>query len=142
MTATHGVTLFCEGIRDEQNEQKTLVGVYTGDLVVQGGFPVVLPTLAIYITLVEPWQEAKGPLNLKVLVPGENGDEVVSDTNLAHDRRDDAGGGTAKPECLYSMLSFRLSPLLIQQGGHIRVRAYKGDHEIKLGSLLVTDSNT
>lgn len=139
MTQSHGLSIFCDDIRDEVRGQKTLVGVHSGDLVVERGLPVILPALAIYVTVVEPWEEATGPLTVKIYVPGESGDRVVVDTDLPVDRRDGAGGVSGPSECLFNMLSFRLSPLLIEKEGRIRVRAYKGDEEIRLGTLLVTN---
>jgi hypothetical protein len=140
MSRDYGITIFCDDIREELNNKKTLVGAYADDLLVTSGFPIVLPVLGLLVTLLEPIGSTDGPLNLKVYVPGERDDEVVIDLDLPENRASLGDSLLPDPsaEYLSSIISLRLSPLLIRKEGRIKVRAYKRDHEIRLGTLLVT----
>jgi hypothetical protein len=141
MSGTYGISIFCEDVRMEASDQRTLVGVYTDDLIV-GGFPAVLPRLGIYITLIEPLPEAEGPMNIKVTIPGEHGEEVIVDTDLPNDRKSDAIGAESDPEYLINTLAFRLSPLLIEREGRIKVRGFKNNEKIRLGTIYVTEKRS
>lgn len=145
MTQGYGTTLFCDDIRDEVNGKKTFVGVYSDRMLVDSDFPVIIPTLGFYIQLLEELDNAEGAVQIKILVPGQQGDEVIVDVSLPSDRaeivnRDPQRDREAK--FLTSIVAFRASPLLLQKKGRIKVRAYKGDQEIRLGTLLVTKSET
>jgi len=141
MSSTFGLTEFCDDIRDEVDGKKSLIGVYTGDLFVDRGFPAIIPQLAVYVTLVEPFDQSREPVTVKVFVPGEKADQVIVDVDLPVDRFERADN-ISDSECLYSVLSFRMTPLLIFREGRIKVRAYKGSEEIKLGTILATDRRT
>ena len=40
-----------------------------------------------------------------------------------------------------TLLHIEFAPLILKQGGQMRVRAYRGDLEIKLGALVVRGPN-
>lgn len=139
MTGEYGTTIFCEDIRDEVSNKKTYVGVFATDLIIKGSLPAIIPQLALAVTLLEPIPTATGPLNIKIYLPGASGEEVAMDIDLPVERntaRNDPEFDAA-PEYVRSILSFKFSPLVIQSEGYIRVRAYKNDREIRLGSIKV-----
>jgi hypothetical protein len=59
-------TIYCDDVREEKSNKITLVGVYSSDLFV-AAFPVVLPKLMMFITLVTPAEKPFESLSLKVL---------------------------------------------------------------------------
>lgn len=139
MTGEYGTTVFCDDIRDEVTGKKTYVGVYGTEMVLNGTLPFVIPQFALAVTLLEPIQSASGPLNIKILMPGESGEQAVIDVELPVDRHANLNIQEVDPTAEYSgaLMAFRISPLLIVAEGHIRVRAYKEGREIKLGALRI-----
>jgi hypothetical protein len=53
MKEPYGVTIFCDDVRDELFNKKTLIGVYTGELLIGGEFPALLPTFGM-MTILSP----------------------------------------------------------------------------------------
>lgn len=139
MTGDYGLSIFCEDIREEVSGQKTIIGAHEGNLSVAGTFPQLIPKFAVYVTIIEDSETVEAPLNVKIFVPGDRGDEVVVDYDFPIDRSlsaEDPSDG----ECLYNYFTVRISPLLIKKEGRIKVRAYKHEKEIKLGTILITSA--
>jgi hypothetical protein len=139
MKEPYGITIFCDDIRDEVSNKKTLVGVYNGELVI-GSLPAVVPTFGLAVTYLEPLEMPVKPVSIKVFVPNKEGKgEVVLDVELPPDREERPTDAAPDPlaEFRAHLLYFRLSPLILQGEGHIKVRAYFDDTEIRLGSLRV-----
>ena len=139
MSDEYGTTIFCEDIRDEIGGKKTYVGVFGADIIINGSLPAVINQFAFCVTFLEPISDAKDPLNIKIFLPSENDDEVALDIDLPGDRHSNANIGEIDPtaEFLCARLSFKVIPLVITHEGYIRVRAYKGEREIRLGSIRV-----
>jgi hypothetical protein len=127
--------MFCDDIRQEVGGKLTLVGVHPGDFIVEGEFPAVIARFAIQVMFIESMETAVGPLVIKVFGPASDGNEVIAEQSLPPDRNDIATASTGGNEYVYNYVSFRLSPLVVQKEGAIKVRAYKGTEEIKLGAI-------
>lgn len=139
MIKPYGITIFCDDIRDEVSGKKSLIGTYFGEMVVNGQFPALVPMFAMSIIYLEPIDSPVTPVSIKVLVPGDEGEqEVLLDVDLPEDRPQRPPGDTDPLAQFRShMLAFKVSPLFIKASGHIKVRAYLGDEEIRLGSLRI-----
>jgi hypothetical protein len=139
MIMSYGTTVFCEDIRDELSGKKTYVGVFSSELIINGPLPALLPQFAFAITLLEPLSDTNTPLNIKIMVPGGNKDEVAIDIDLPVERHGQSETRELDPSAEYlgSLMTFKVSPLILTNEGYIRVRAYKDEKEIKLGSLKV-----
>ncbi len=139
MSGEYGTTIFCEDIRDEVGGKKTYVGVFGAEMVVGAPLPAMIPQFAFAVTLLEPITSANGPLNFKIFLPGDNGDEVVLDIEAPIERHDVAKSTEIDPaaEFVCTLMAFKISPLVISNEGYIRVRAYKEGREIRLGSIKV-----
>lgn len=138
MTGPYGTTVFCDDIRDEVSGKKTYVGVYFNEMVLPGPCPYLIPQFALAITYLEPLSDPVEPVTLRVFVPGENNDsEVAADIVLPVDRVDTLDEGNKDPlnEYRAHIFHFKISPFLIAREGHVKVRAYIGEREIRLGSL-------
>jgi hypothetical protein len=69
-------SIYCDDIRMEVGDKLTLVGIYTGDLVVKGDLPSVLPKLCIQLTYTQPRElAAKEKLTFSVL----KGDKTIAE---------------------------------------------------------------
>ena len=139
MSGEYGTTVFCEDIRDEIGGKKTYVGVYGADMIIAGSLPAIIPQFAFAVTLLEPIASANGPINIKIFLPGLAGDELAVDIDLPVERHISANLNERDPaaEFIGALMAFKVAPLVIVNEGHIRVRAYKDDREIRLGSIRV-----
>lgn len=140
-----GYTTFCDDIRQEVNGKLILIGVYGADMLVPG-FPAVLPRLCILTFFRHYPDEPHDTLKVKVFGPGA-GEPVLTelDVDLAA-----AVSAIGKPvdslradfpeetDPFFQMrLNIEVVPLLLQEPGYIRVRAFQKDTGFKLGSLEV-----
>jgi hypothetical protein len=139
IATSYGTTLFCDDIRDEVANKKSFIGCYTDSIVVQGEFPTVLPTFGICITFIENPSEAIGPLSIRVFFSPQDGpDLALVDADLPEDRLVQSGIDTSDPEMrLSTYLALKASPLRFDAPGRLKVRAYRGDEEFRLGSIAV-----
>ena len=144
MSRPYGTTIFCDDIRDEVSGKKTYVGVYFNELVISGILPVVLPTFGLAITYLEPLSDPVLPVNIKVFVPGPSDEgELAAEVELPIDRFDAIEKVQQDPSAHYRahIMHFKISPFMIAHEGYVKVRAYIGDEEIRLGSLKVRIAN-
>ena len=135
----YGYTLFCDDIRQEINGKVSLIGVYGGDLIVAGPLPVALAKLALRITYIEQPGESTEPVEIHIYLPGNPDGQPIQRIPLPVDFRSmapDPHPGLTDP-LLIAVFNMEFSPLPLQQEGQIKVRAYRGDLEIRLGTLLV-----
>ncbi|MGE5562403.1 MAG: DUF6941 family protein [Bacillota bacterium] len=141
MTAatTYGTTIFCDDIREEIGGKKTFVGCYLDRLVAHQPFPIIVPVFALQITFVEPLSEANEELLIRVFMTPDVGEELaIIDANIPADRQQQVAQNESDPgEFLSSVMSLRASPLRLEGPGTLKVRAYRGDEEFRLGSLKI-----
>jgi hypothetical protein len=133
-----GYTIFCDDIRQESNGKLIYLGVYQTDMTIFGTFPAILPTFTMMIRYNERRTDSGDPVTIKIFVPGNDQPvfQVTIDTATMRSAlpRSDLPG---EDEIISTLIPVRLSPLQIETEGRIKVRAYKGDDEIRLGTLNV-----
>lgn len=139
----NGYTVFCDDIRREDSGKLILVGMYMGSLIVQGTLPTTLPKFAFLVTYRERPGESSDPVKIRIFFPGsdEGAPDVEFDLPMEQFRnmpRDPEL--TLDDPLLTATLTCMVSPLELKQKGQIRVRAYRGNHKIKLGALLVKEN--
>ena len=135
-----GYTIFCDDIRREIGGKNTFVGVYNAELIVNSKPPIVLARLALAITYHERFGEETKPVEIRVYFPGDADDNPRVKAALPADFRSavPANEDTPQTDAMVSMTFYlNLSPVELNAAGVIRVRAYRGDDEIRLGSLRV-----
>lgn len=122
-------TIFCDDIREEVGNKRSLMGVYSGELLIQS-VPVLLPRLCFYITFVSDITAQVGKVEIKV-VKGANEEELLS-TGIIEPAevplKDDNLGVAYLSRTL--VLAFALSPFLIDSETVIKVVA-----ETELGKI-------
>jgi hypothetical protein len=145
-TATpSGMSIFCDDIRQEINGKVSLIGVYAGDLILFGTLPGILPRLSIRTVYFERPGESSDPIELLVYLPGDPDDKPSMRGMMAFKRPTPEEEKKLIEEYevyssdpLITLISHtEIVPLVLTQEGLIRVRARRGDLEIKLGSLRV-----
>jgi hypothetical protein len=133
-----GYTVFCDDIRREISDKITLVGVYTGDLQLQADTPATLTSLSMLINYFERPGESTEAVKICVFVPGDNPEKPRVNFDLPPDFReiDHQDKDTDDPINGVS-LQITLVGFEVPEVGHIRVRAFRGQDEIRIGSLRI-----
>ncbi len=141
----YGYTIFCDDVRPETGGKMSYMGIYRGKLIFSKPLPAALPKLSLVIHYFERPDESTEPVNLHVYMPGdaEGAPSVTQELPL-----DDARSQTLEPQTpnydpLISVFAhLAVTPFNVESEGDIRVRAYRGDLEIRLGTLTVISGST
>ncbi len=134
----YGYTIFCDDLRQEANGKLIYIGVYTADMIIYGAPPMLLPTFVAAITYRERPGESDAPVKIKMFLPGHDDAAAELDLPVAPMRSAQFTHETAGEDRMHSVLiPIRASPLTVSQGGLIKIRAYRGEDEIRLGALEV-----
>lgn len=138
-----GTTIFCDDVREEVGGKKSFVGCYLGSLITHTGFPIVLPTFVIHIVFSESFEDAIGPLQIKVFHEKRDGERLaLLEADLPSDRLSQTPGRREGDEVFTSLMTFRASPLILEEPGSLRVRAYRNNEEFKIGGLRIEEASS
>lgn len=139
-TATpSGHSVFCDDMRMENNGKLMYLGIYNGDMLVES-FPTILPVFRIIISYHERVGESSLPVRFVVTAPRGDKDEEIFQVEVP---RADLGSAalpddvSADESLFRTVLSPGFSPFAVTHPGRIKVRAYRGDDEIRLGTLRI-----
>ncbi len=141
-TTPSGYVIFCDDVRQEVSGKHTLVGMYGGEMTVFGTAPAVVPMLCAVVRYRE------NPEHLPQLVRFE----VIKITPDSRTVLMEASTDIPPPPTEFEFpdsleedthnfveLGFtaKISPLEISEDCQIKVRAYAGENEIRLGALAI-----
>ena len=133
-TLPSGHVLFCDDIREEVTGKITYIGGYANVMFVRQ-IPATIPQFCIMVTLRTEIDDTDD-LTMKVIYEVNGEDRLLVETLATFE--DELP--LRKPD-EFTMREFRsnfvISPLQLEEPGRIKVRAYKGDNELRLGSLRV-----
>jgi hypothetical protein len=144
-----GYSVFCDDLRQEVTGKLIYIGVYVSDMVIghvanagQAGvppFPFVLPSLVIVVKYSERRNESTEPVVLKIFLPTRDDPFVTASIDVDGMRSvpTRVDSGPAEDQLVSSTIPFRLVGVPIEGEGLTRVRAYRGEDEIRLGTLPV-----
>jgi hypothetical protein len=136
----YGFTTFFDDLRQEANGKYIFSGVYTGNMVLPM-VPVVLPMFSVMITYREAPGESSEPVTLKIFVPGRDEPMLAVPLPVEQMREVQYEQSYLDVEGLDKILSLQapyiFSPFMISGEGFIKIRAYRGEDEIRLGTLRV-----
>jgi hypothetical protein len=134
-----GYTIFCDDIRKEDNGKLLFIGTYLADMTVAGSLPVLLPSFCMMVRYWERPTDPEESVEIRVFSPGL--DEPIFKMPLDLSKfRGTPLPSTSDPDAdplHVALVPIRLSPFPIEAEGHIKVRAYRGDQEVRLGALPV-----
>jgi hypothetical protein len=134
----YGYTIFCDDLRQEVNGKWIYIGVYTADMIIFGSPPMSLPTFVAAITYRERPHESDAPVKIKMFVPGSDNAAAELDLPVTVMRSAQFSPETEGEDRMYSaFIPIKSFSLPLRQGGLIKIRAYRGHDEIRLGSLEV-----
>lgn len=134
-----GYTIFCDDIRSEDNGKLLFIGTYLSDMTVGGTLPILLPSFCMMVRYWERPTDPEEPVEIRVFSPGVVDPIFKMPLDISKFR------GAALPTTTdpdsdplhVALLPIRLSPFPIEAAGHIKVRAYRGDQEVRLGALAI-----
>jgi len=136
-----GFSIFCDDIREELRGKVSFMGIYGGDLILSTPPPVHLPKLMVAVNYYERPGESTEPVELRLYLPGDDPASPAIRVPLPVEEMR-AGPIPSDPEAddplIGCKVAVQMAPVLLKQEGRIKVRAYRGDDEIRLGSLLIS----
>ena len=142
MTSPYGVTIFCDDIREEQDGKRIIIGAYDDGMLVPE-LPSIIPSIGFLIKIFEPIEYRERLGILKIYAPKDGGYEEILIHEMDQSRWSVLENPNFDPEAKFvgSNYIIRASPFKLNEAGYIRVRAYYGDEEIKLGSIHVSNGD-
>ena len=139
-TTPYGYTIFCDDIRMEIGNKHSFVGIYSSSININKPLPYKFPKFALSIHYVERPGESADPVTLSIYLPGDSDDAptVKSDVPIEPMRSQETPADIVLDDPVISVaMQIVLAPLEIKSEGLIKVRAYRGDLEIRLGTIRV-----
>ena len=136
----YGYTIFCDDVRQEAGGKTSYMGVYKGKLLVNSTLPASLPKFFFVINYFERPNESAEPVTLHVYMPSDADGTPTFSAELPLDsvRSQKLELETPDSDPLIGLITIvEITPFELKSDGRIRVRAYRGDLEIRLGTLAV-----
>jgi hypothetical protein len=138
----YGEVMFCDDIREEINDKLNFVGVYENGMTILGKLPVTIRQIFVWIAIrADP---RKAPLSGKVkIIRSDTETEIFAyDFSFPPDfSMPNLPNEKIEPEQLvYTEVTLRvpLYDLYFDRACRLKVRAFSGDDEIRIGSLNIT----
>lgn len=114
-------TVFCDDIREEVGNKRSLMGIYHSEMFVHD-FPTVLPRLCFYVTFTTDIESTDGKVEFKV-VKGKDEEELIStNIDIPIDKMNENNLGVPYTQ-RNLILAFGLSPFSVDAETVIRVIA-------------------
>ena len=138
-----GYCIFCDDIRHEVNGKFSLIGVYGGELYPLGPYPLVLPKLCILIHYFQRIEDGFQDTKIRARLIG-GVEEVslfemlISASDLQNTPFPEKPADPEAEPMLSLQVPLEFPHIVIAQPGRIRVDAYRGDDQIKLGTLKLS----
>ena len=137
-----GYTIFCDEIRQENNGKLIYIGVYTGEMLFYGPPPGVLPTFTAMVYYVERREDKREPVSIKLFAPGildaiGSADLNINAINFSKPPSPIREEEEPSDPIFGLRVPIRVAPMIVDQEGAFRVRAFKGGDVIRLGTLSV-----
>ncbi len=140
----YGYTIFCDDIRHEVGGKISIIGVYSGVMLTQAEFPLVLPKFCFNIHFFQAKAKVRSDCRINVFFPGDKEEEpsmITEFPQLSEKSIEKASERSPLPKSKQGYLVLRssiiLSPVTISRPGEINVRVIHGDSTINVGKLSV-----
>jgi hypothetical protein len=131
-----GHSVFCDDIRFELNGKISLIGTYGNTMFVGGAFPIFLPKLCVAIVYREE-PDSPLPVAVKVFLPGQDYDNPAVTFEIDPPQPDLIPEQTGEFLMREARFFWEGAAIEIKEEGQIRVRAFRGEEEIRLGAMRV-----
>jgi hypothetical protein len=131
----YGYALFCDDIRREVGNKASLLGIYSGIAIFEADFPITIPRLCIAVYWLQDRDDERRPTKIKVFSSDEGKDELVIEGDIPIEAFDQAPMVTPDANILHAVIHIALAPFVVEKPSTLKVRAFYGDEEYKLGRL-------
>ena len=137
-----GSVVFCDDVRHEVTGKLTMVGVYTGQMMLTDNLPVILPQICAVTTFrLAPPTETINPI-IKIFKSGEDAPLFEMTAEVSAAQPSDFSPPPSHPEAdtvrfLQMVITAQMQNLVVTEPCTLRVRAFVGDDEIRLGALQI-----
>lgn len=138
-----GSVVFCDDVRQEVTGKLTLVGVYAGHMMLTANLPVALPQICAVTTfrLAPPTEQIKAVF--RIFKSGQNEPlfEMEADIPAAQPSDFPPTAADQDPDAvkfLQMIITAQMQNLIITEPCTLKVRAFIGDDEIRLGALRIS----
>lgn len=134
----YGYTVFCDDVRQEINHKTMILGIYTGDIIVEAEPPTAMEKLVLSVNYFEKPGESDLPLELLIFSPGDADDAPSARLEMPGDWRHASkpDPDSEDPRVGFNMV-LTMAPFKIAQTGYLKVRMVRGDEMIRLGSINI-----
>jgi hypothetical protein len=140
----YGYTIFCDDIRAEVGGKFTYVGAYSGNMFVQGEFPLTIPKFALGVVYMQRHDKIILPVKFWVFFPGDDEDKPSMQVEAPPEATQQIAIAAAQQKMDYATayMHFGIANLVIREPGTMKVRAVRGDELIRLGALQILRAPT
>ena len=139
-TTPYGYTIFCDDIRREAGNKTSHMGIYGSTIEIAKPLPFTFPKFCFSVTYVERPGESTEPVELRIYLPEDPEDAPTfkTDVPIEQMRTVELPASRSSGDLTMQMgMNLMLTPLVLKETGLIRVRAYRGDLEVRLGTIRV-----
>jgi len=130
--------IYCDDIRLELGSKQSLMGVYTGELLVPR-FPATMAKLCAIIEMHLPSETTVESFKIECYLE----DKVLARTEMdvadLHAMQNDPVNLPKKKEWMMMAVSFIFSPLIVEGNTKIRASAFVNGEEYKAASLMIRE---
>jgi len=137
----NGHVIFCDDVRYELNNKVTLVGIYGTEMLLFGDAPLTLTGLRAVVDFkIDP---ESAPLHGVIKIIKSGSEEVLCQQDFAFpEAQDELANFPIHPEEFQQAdtglnVHFLIGNVLIDEPCRLKVRAFVGTDEIRLGSLNI-----
>ena len=142
-----GSTIFCDDIRHELGGKVSYIGIYSGSINFNQPLPITLAKFGFAIRYSERPGESTEDVTIGIYFPGDPKDAPSMKIDLPiqemRSKSPDSKLLEAAQDLVITIIfHFVMENLSLKEEGHIKVRAYRGDLEVRLGTLTVISTLT
>lgn len=139
----YGTTVFCDDVRHEVGGKKSLMGIYSGDMIFAGSAPAVMPNLCVNITWFCGQDDLPNKLGFRIFIDGTDERQEVFSTDIEPAMfppppplEPDALDPDA-PRVVSLAFEARFLNLEFKENSRLRARAIVDGVEHRIGALAV-----
>jgi hypothetical protein len=136
-----GYCTFCDDIRFEINNKISLIGIYGGELLPLGPFPLLLPKLCADINYYQSPEDAKTDIKIQVVFTSDGEERLLWEVSIPSQALQNVPF-LIPPEpgdqpYIAARVPLEFPAFGIEKPGRIRVLVHRGDDVMRIGSLAI-----
>jgi hypothetical protein len=138
-----GTTIFCDDIRQEAGGKLTLVGVYSGVMLLhEPSFPIVLPKLTMLVNYQQRQDKFINPERLVIFMPGDSEEAPSISADIKMNQEPISKLPVGENQIVGIRATLEFAPFEIRQYGQIKVRIERDKKYVRAGSLAILPQKT